>query len=127
MELHELMVGNIVGRDLDKYPHNIFIVEEIGDTCKLYEFPHTDPRDQIHFFDVRDLCPVPLDETWLKRMDYVLDRQDEHVFNVACRKPSIVKRSDFTYKHKKFGYEKDDWRNVKVKVIKDPDNGIVRG
>lgn len=122
MELTELMVGNIVGRELDKYPHNIFIVEEIGQTCKLYEFPHTDPRAQAHYFDVNDIEPVPFTEDWLPRLMYKLDATSDHVFHELN-----VKRLDLLYKHEEFGYEEDDWRDVQVVVIKDPENGELRG
>jgi hypothetical protein len=63
MRKPELRPNNLVGMQLDVFPHNIFTVSEVGDTMKVYD-------QEIHYFDVDDLEGIPLTEEWLKKLGF---------------------------------------------------------
>lgn len=120
IEVHELMVGNIVGMNLDEFPDNIFIVEEIGDTCKIIQ------GRESHFVNIGDLEAIELTEKWLLDLGYEITQVSEHVFPKLHDKRSPVKREDILYEHKEFRGQKDEWRNLVFIAINDPESKTKR-
>lgn len=64
INLKEYRIGNWVGRDLEKFPFNIFRVVEIGETMKV------ELGEIVEFYDYRDLEPVPMVEAFIKSIGF---------------------------------------------------------
>ncbi len=75
IEIRDIRVGNIVARK--NYPLQWVIVQEIGEyTCKIGE-DWTDVNNHLntHWVDNAELRGIDLDEKWLRRAEFTLERK----------------------------------------------------
>lgn len=72
MKATELRIGNIVGRELARFPHNYFTVLEVAEmNAKFSEGVRMQGINHgSQFWDPTDMEGIPLTEDWLKQLGF---------------------------------------------------------